>query len=253
MIFHRSFFLLNWPAGFTKNFDSTLEISWHVICTRTCLVNTQCLCSRKHGGQQAEHFGKNSFELLSISASEETGTAAKMLTNFLRRPNYLSQLRKCQTKCAIDREIRSEDGSSVRQSVADKQSDHRNANLNADQIAAQNVDQIANRIADLCNRHNHEANSNVQAKQTGPDDGQPSRGKKRKAFYFEPKKSLDPAVKRAIVKIAKYQKAMGLPDDMPFDEASKLVNEYFDGVSPGLKFFESTGSPIYGECGGSST
>lgn len=54
-------------------------------------------------------------------------------------------------------------------------------------------------------------------------------------------------MKRSVVRIAKHKKAMGLPDDLSFEETSKLVNEYFDGMRPGLKFFESTGSPVYGE------
>ena len=82
-----------------------------------------------------------------------------------------------------------------------------------------------------------------------PDD-RPYLGSLRgnKLFFPRPAKNLGGPKIKDVIRLRKYKKAMGLPDDMPFEEATKAINEYFDGLTPGLKFFEKTGSPIYGEC-----
>lgn len=51
---------------------------------------------------------------------------------------------------------------------------------------------------------------------------------------------------RELIRIMKYKKAMGLPDEMSFDETARCVGEFFEHTNKGLHYFEKTGSPVYG-------
>lgn len=144
-------------------------------------------------------------------------------------------LRKCQTKCAINPENVLEDA------VNGLNVGSQNVDQNVDQTLNRNSDQTLNQNADQT--LNHKASFDAQDERT---DGKRSlRG--NKLFFPRPLKNTEERSIKDVLRVQRYGQAMGLPVDMPFDEAAKAVNEHFDQIKPGLRFFEKTGCPIYGK------
>lgn len=138
-----------------------------------------------------------------------------MLIKLFGRTNLFNQqLRKCQIKCAINQLNLEEDETRLNKNDSNKNDlndKNEQNNLNS-QIYNENE----------IEKHNQNDNS-INLK----------RPKKKSVIYFDRSKpKTDPNIK-SIVRVNRYKKAMGLPDDLSFDESAKIINEFFNQISPG--------------------